>query len=164
MFETIYLERRRPSDVSERFCSPYLTILLVICPCLLCLSLVFLFKSRQDALITPRERSVVGIVTGQTADGKGSRTDYSFSYDGRTYYEHESKDSTLTVGQSLTVYFDSNDPSTSSLIEYHKLSNEDQRRMFCFIYLFVGVVIVLTILHVFMWNRKKPEVESLSEV
>jgi len=164
MFETIYLERRRPSDVSERFCSPYLTILLVICPCLLCLSLVFLFKSRQDALIAPRERSVVGIVTGQTADGKGSRTDYSFSYDGRTYYEHESKDSTLTVGQSLTVYFDSNDPSTSSLIEYHKLSNEDQRRMFCFIYLSVGVVIVLTILHVFMWNRKKPEVESLSEV
>jgi hypothetical protein len=45
-----------------------------------------------------------------------------------------------------------------------KLSNEDQRRMFCFIYLSVGVVIVLTILHVFMWNRKKPKVESLSEV
>jgi hypothetical protein len=161
MFETEFekpnYQQREPARITRKDYAIYLLLVLVGC-----IGGTFLFMnfSNHFAIVASRERAVVGIVTDQSDSGKGAQTFYKFAVDGTVYHGHSRKDPSLKVGQSLTVYFDHDDPTTNSPLECHKNSEENHRVMILCIYLSAGMAIALMVFLAIARSAKKPEDES----
>jgi len=103
--------------------------------------LVFvLTTSTRDHAIAARQGSTLGFVTAYEPSSH-NQCSYSFELEGKQYRgESSSPTTTAAVGQQVRVYFDRDDPATSSLEDFEAASRR-QRRILPFLIIGIAAVI-----------------------
>jgi hypothetical protein len=102
-----------------------------------------------DYDLATRQQTSFGTATQCETRGRGHENycDYTFPVGDRQYSGVSRADPEVVFGQTVTVYYDSRDPSVSALEDFSERCRQDLR----FVYVLL-VVLVLTISFV-LWNR-----------
>ena len=89
-------------------------------------ALIFgIWESRHDALIATRQLITTGVVTAYDRENH-NQCSYIFSVQGKPFTGRSSAPhGSAALGEVLTVYYDSTDPSTSGLEDYSVKGRRD---------------------------------------
>jgi len=84
-----------------------------------------IWESRHDALIAARQLTTTGVVTAYDRENH-NQCSYVFSVQGKPFTGRSSAPhGSATLGEIVTVYYDSTDPSTSGLEDYSVKGRRD---------------------------------------
>lgn len=140
--------RERVARVAAR--RPSLWYALICVPWILGVVLS-LNSSRTHDKIAARQQTTAGRITAHEPSNH-DRYGYAFSVGGKDYSGWEiPQRSALQIGQTVTVYYDSTDPSTSALTAFGKQSADDTGPVPLLMLGSLGIV-VLTI---YQWRRRR---------
>ena len=112
------------------------------------------FLIRQDDAIAPRERSALGSMYKMT-HWKQDKAFYSFTYEGREYHGSE----IVAPGHcfcDVAVYFDPDHPSTNTLVEYRRKSEQDRKMIVGCSYVSMALAIIFACVLLLRKERSKP--------
>jgi Protein of unknown function (DUF3592) len=101
------------------------------------------YFSWKDARVAKREQTVVGTITSLGASARGGTANGFRFLVGRATYEGTESQSELRPGDVVTVYFDPEDPSTSSLTDFNSSSKMKHNFMIFTAFISVGLALVL---------------------
>jgi hypothetical protein len=105
------------------------------------LGLIFvLTTSTRDHAVAMRQGSTIGVVTAYEPSNH-NQCSYTFELEGKQYQgKSSSPTTTATIGQQVQVYFDRNDPATSSLEDFESAS---RRQKGILPFLVIGIIGVI---------------------
>ncbi len=115
------------------------------------------FLVRQDNAIAPREQVALGSMYKLT-HGKSTTAFYSFTVAGKEYKGSEMVRSDHCFCD-VAVYFDPNDPSTNTLVEYRRKSRQDHAVMMGCSYAALGLAVILACVLMFKKATQNQEAE-----
>jgi hypothetical protein len=120
----------------------------------------FGFKAAGEKDAASREQTSFGLVTGCKDSTRGANyCHYTFSAGDEQYRGVSQAASDVVFGQTMTVYYDSQDPTINALEDFSEKSRTDENWLYVFLLLIVAFIALIFYLKAPFYqnsNRRTP--------
>ena len=107
-------------------------------------ALFFGYRAAGHRHVANRQETSFGLVAECKNSGKGANyCHYTFSTEDGQYRGVSQAGSDVVLGQTVTVYYDSQNPALNSLEDFSEMSRTEENWLYVYLSLSIGVVVFI---------------------